>query len=312
MLVAIAAVVLGIGLLAWSADQFVLGSARLAIIRRVPPLVVGAVIIGFGTSAPELLVSVIASMRGQPELAVGNIVGSNIANLSLLLGAGALILPLTVASRTVKREAPLAVAAAGLFALTVRGGGISRLEGIGLLLAMAAALAIVTMRTIDDPLASDTADLVADPRPGLEGELLRTVAGLIGTVTAAQALLWGATDLAARADLAEGFVGVTLVAVGTSLPEFVTVVQSARRGETDLIVGNLVGSNLFNALTVGGLTGLVGSTTVDAPGLTSFAAMAAVAVSAIALFGMVSGRTVSRSEGTGLILGYLCLVPFLT
>lgn len=311
MLASIAAIVVGIGVLAWSADQFVLGASRVALIRRVSPLVVGVVIIGFGTSAPELIVSAIAAAGDEPEVAIGNIVGSNIANLSLLLGIGAMIVPLAVVSRTVKREAPLVVGAVALFALFVQGGGISRLEGLGLLAAMVGALLVVMRHSSADPLGPEVVELTEPKTHTLGPETLRTIIGLIGTIGAAQLLLWGALDLADRADLSAGFVGATMVAVGTSLPELVTVIQSARRRETDLIVGNLLGSNLFNSLAAGGAVGLIGSTTLDDTTLTTVAAGAAVVIAAGALLAMMTSHTVNRREGAALVVAYCLLVPFL-
>ncbi|MDH5293093.1 MAG: calcium/sodium antiporter, partial [Acidimicrobiia bacterium] len=155
------ALLLGIVLLAWASDQFVIGAARIAVIRRVPPLVIGVVIIGFGTSSPELLVSSLAALADQPEVAVGNIVGSNLANLSLILGIGALILPLAVDSSTVRREAPITVAAMALFAVLVQ-GGLSVFEGVVLVLAMALALALVMRRQNSDPLGSEAVELAGE------------------------------------------------------------------------------------------------------------------------------------------------------
>ncbi len=311
MLVAIAAVLVGVALLAWAADQFVLGAARVALIKNVPSLVVGVVIVGFGTSAPEMLVSALAVVSGDPEVAVGNVVGSNIANLSLLLGVGALLVPLVVDSRTVKREAPLVVVAMVAFAVAVQGGGIGRLEGAGLVAAMLVALFLVTRRSGGDPLGPDVEELADASSHRFSTEVVRTALGIAGTIGAAQLLLWGALDIADRADLSEGFVGATMVAIGTSLPELVTVIQSARRRETDLIVGNLLGSNLFNGLAVGGLVGLLGADRIDAPELTTVAALAAVVVAGLAMAAMITGHTVSRREGAALIVGYVALVPFL-
>lgn len=298
-------------LLAYAADQFVLGAARVAILRRVPTLVVGVLIVGFGTSAPELLVSTIAAGRGEPEIAVGNILGSNVANLSLLLGIGALVVPLSVDSLTVRREAPMTVGAMVVFALFVQGDGISVPEGLVLLALMAASLYLVTRRSPGDPLGPETEELVDATGHRLGVESIRTVLGLVGTVAGAQLLLLGALDVADRLGLGEGFVGATLVAVGTSLPELVTVIQSARRGETDLIVGNLLGSNLFNALLVGGGVGLVSSAPLDAPELTSVAAIAAVVIAGLAAAAMWTAHTVTRGEGLALVLAYTALLPFL-
>lgn len=311
MVLAVLAVVGGVALLAWAADQFVIGAARVALLARVSPLVVGVVIVGFGTSAPEMLVSALAAAGGETEVAVGNVVGSNLANLTLLLGVGALLVPLRVDSRTVLREGPITAVAVGGFALAVQGGGVSSAEGVALVVAMAVALWIVTRGGAVDPLAAETEELADTGGHSRGTEALRTFLGLAGTVGGAQLLLWGAVDLADRAGLSEGFVGATMVAVGTSLPELVTVIQSARRRETDLIVGNLLGSNLFNSLAVGGLVGLVGSEGLDADGLTRVGVAAAFGAAVVAVAMMRSGHVVSRREGATLVVAYGALVPFL-
>lgn len=311
MLVALVAVVAGIALLAVAADQFVIGAARVALIKRVPSLVVGVVIVGFGTSAPELLVSGLAAAGDEPAVAVGNIVGSNIVNLSLLLGVGAILVPLSVSSRTVRREAPMVLFAVVAFGVAVQGGGIARWEGALLLAAMVAALFLILRTPNDDPLASDTDEFADSAGHEFGREVTRTVLGLGVTLGSAQLLLWGALDLTDRVGLSAGFVGATLVAIGTSLPELVTVIQSARRSETDLIVGNLLGSNLFNALAAGGLVGLIGGPVLDDRALTTNAVLAAVVVAAAAGVAMRSGHTVTRREGIALVIAYLVLVPFL-
>lgn len=312
MIPTILAVVGGVALLAYAADQFVLGAARVALVKNLSPVLVGIVIIGFGTSTPELLVSTLASLRGSTEIAVGNIVGSNLANMSLLLGVGAMMVPLSVQSRTVRREGLITIVAVGMFALAVQGGGVSRLEGVGLLAGLAVAMYTISRRSPNDPLGRDTEELAELPHRKLWTEMARTLLGMLGTIGGAQLLLWGAVDLAGRAGLAEGFVGVTLVAVGTSLPELVTVIQSARRRQADLIVGNLLGSNLFNALGVGGVVGFAATAPIDAPTLTVTGALASVVVVVFAVVAMHTGRVVNRLEGGILILGYFAIIPFLT
>lgn len=311
MFTALAALFIGAGVLAVAADQFVIGAARVALIKQVPALVVGVVVVGFGTSAPELLVSVLAVVGDEPEVAIGNIVGSNIANLSLLLGVGALLVPLAVDSRTVRREAMLVVAATVGFGLAVQGGGIGRIAGVGLLAAMVAVLVVVIRTSTDDPLGTDVIEFSDTTEHRLARETGRLVLGLAGTLGAAQLLLWGAIDLADRAGLSGGFVGATLVAVGTSLPELVTVVQSARRSETDLIVGNLLGSNLFNALVAGGAVGLIGGPRIDNQSLTAVAVIASIAVACLAALAMRSSYVVSRREGIILVAAYAVVVPLL-
>ncbi len=268
--------VVGVAVLAVAADQFVIGAARVALIKNVPSLVVGVVIIGFGTSAPEILVSALAALDDEPDVAVGNIVGSNIANLSLLLGIGALIVPLAVDSRTVRREALMVVGAVRCSASSSRvaASAASKVSSCSsrwpLRCSSSPARRPVTRsdpRRRSSPMRSTT---------GSASEVGRTVVGLVFTVAAGRLLLWGALDLADRAGLSAGFVGATLVSIGTSLPELVTVIQSARRSETDLIVGNLLGSNLFNALAAGGVVGLIGAPRFDDTSLTTIAATAAV------------------------------------
>lgn len=312
MVLTLAALMIGIGLLAYAADQLVVGAARIAIVRNISPLLIGLVIVGFGTSLPELLVSTLAATGGDIEVAIGNIAGSNIANLSLLLGVGAMIVPISIDSATVRREVPLTVGAMVAFAVAVQ-GGINRFEGLVLLVAMAGALVWVSRRTgsDDDALAVDTEEFTDGASHSLGVELARTIGGLVGTVAGAQLLLWSALDLVDRTGLGGGFIGATLVALGTSLPELVTVVQSARRRETDLIVGNLLGSNLFNGLAVAGVAGLLGPGVVDNRALTLVAAGGAVLVALVAGAAMSTRYRVERWEGAGLILLYLCFIPLL-
>lgn len=306
MILALAALLGGIAVLGFASDQFVVGAARIARLRGISPLIVGVVIIGLGTSSPELLVSILAAIEGEADVAVGNVVGSNLANLTLLMGVGAAIATLATDSRTVYREATLVVVATIAFAFVVQGGGIDRWEGAGLLAAMAVALFLVT-REDDHHMTDPTPS--GDDRIGVE--VVRVLLGLIGTVASAQALLWGALDLADRADLAAGFVGATIIALGTSLPELVTVVQSARRDQPELILGNLLGSNLFNTFAVAGAVGVIDGTGIEDGPVTSVGVIAAVAAAVVTMIAMRTGFRVSRREGIALVVAYVVLVPIL-
>jgi cation:H+ antiporter len=270
VVVSILASVLGLVLLAKAADQLVAGAARLAALWRVPPIVIGALIIGFGTSAPELMVSGLAAAGGDIGLAIGNVVGSNIANLSLVLGLAALLVPVAVASGVVRREMPLSAAAAAVFAVLVW-NGLTPIDGVVLAAGLVAAVAITLRGTrtgSDAELAGEVSEYLAeeDGAPTrVGGEVARTLLGLALTLLGAQLLVSGATDIASDLGLSEGFVGLTLVAVGTSLPELVTAIAAARRGEDELIVGNLVGSDILNSLAVGAVIALVGPGALDDP-----------------------------------------------
>jgi cation:H+ antiporter len=301
----------GLVLLALAADHFVAGAARIAAHLRISPVVVGAVIIGFGTSTPELLVSGLAAAQGAVDMAAGNVVGSNVANLTLVLGTAAVITPITVRSPVLRREAPIALVAVLIFAATLQGPlGWQQGTLLTVLLVTSLALILYAARGGDPNLGGEVGTYLRG-EPSLRVESLRTVLGLLGTLAGAQLLVWSATDIAARAGLSEGFVGLTVVAIGTSLPELATAVQSARRGEVDLIVGNLLGSNLFNAAAVGaaaafGAGGQRVDATISGPGA---ATMAAIAVLATGF--MVTGRRVVRWEGVLLLAAYAAVLPFL-
>ena len=249
---ALAAVLLAGGLLvlAVGADQLVIGASRLAFARGISPIVIGALVIGFGTSAPEMLVSGLAAADGDVDLGVGNIIGSNVANLSLVLGVSALVAAVAVGGRFIRvanstlwREGVVSIAAALLFWLLVQ-DGLERWEGFVLLAAFVLAMTAILWR----PSHVDSAvDLVSTKGPiSQRNELFRTVLGLAATVVGAQLAVEGAVDIAHQVGLGSGFVGLSVVAFGTSLPELITGVQAARRGEADLLVGNILGSNTFN------------------------------------------------------------------
>ncbi|MFP3907861.1 MAG: calcium/sodium antiporter [Acidimicrobiales bacterium] len=307
MILDIVMVAVGLVLLAKAADQFVLGAARIALVLRISAVVVGAVVVGFGTSAPEMLVSGVAAFRGDPEVGVGNVVGSNVANLTLVLGAAALIVPVGIAGSTLRKETPLMVGSVVLFAIFVQ-GGISWWEAVVLLVALVASLGfiIATGGTTPDPeLEREVAEFTHRAHmPRLRVEVLRTVAGLVGTVVGAQLLVTGAVGIADAAGLSGGFVGFTLVAIGTSLPELVTAIAAARAGEPDLIVGNLLGSNLFNSLAVGAVLVLAGTGDLEAPRLLGVGVLAMVAVGFGTWVLMITGRKVTRWEGAFLLAVY--------
>ncbi len=315
------ACVAGLALLARAADALVAGSSALASRLGLPSLVVGVVVIGFGTSTPELLVSGLAAAGGAPAIGVGTVIGSNIANLSLVLGAAALVAPIAVRAQVVRREAPLSLLASLAFAVAVQ-GGLTRWDGLVLLLLLAGALSLLVRWTLrartgagdgSHELEQDVTELLAEADGGRSAARLAALAlaGLAGTLLGAQALVWGAVSVAHAAELPEGFIGATIVAAGTSLPELVTAAQAARRGETDLIVGNLLGSNIFNALAVGGLVGVIDGGTAVGTGLRVVGVGVMLAVSALATGFMRRRFTVIRWEAATLIAVYAATIPLL-
>ncbi|EIJ33822.1 calcium/sodium antiporter [Thiothrix nivea] len=263
MLLFTLAVLTGLILLAWSADRFVLGAASLARLTGISPLTVGMVIVGFGTSAPEILVSVIAALDGAPGMALGNAVGSNIANIALILGVTALLTPLAVHSRIVKRELPI-VLGVGIFSwLLLRDGDASRLDGailLSLLVGLLVWLVYSAKRSYFlEPLTAEMTGEVQEIQADLTmpRAIFWTVAGLILLVASSRLLVWGASGIATAFGISDLVIGLTIVAIGTSLPELAASIASARKGEADLAVGNIVGSNLFNNLAVIGLPAMI-------------------------------------------------------
>lgn len=293
MLVAVVEIAVGLFLLAKAADLFVDGAVNVAKGLGVSPVVIGAVIVGFGTSAPELLVSGIAASNGDLDLGVGNVVGSNVANLTLVLAAAALLVPLLVTKGVLAREAPLSLFAVCLFGFFTL-NGLSRIEGAILLVTLIAVLwfIIASGRVETD---EDDADST------LGNDLLLTFGGLVGTVIGAQLLVWGATAVAEEFGLGGGFVGFTLVAMGTSLPELVTAVAAARKGATELILGNLLGSNIFNSLAVGSVISLVGPGPITDDGLRVVGIICMVVVSFLAWTFMVTRKRVHKLEAVVLL-----------
>ncbi|MFT4656544.1 MAG: cation:H+ antiporter [Candidatus Aldehydirespiratoraceae bacterium] len=299
MIVNLLALAAGLVVLVFAADHFVLGASRVAAVLDIPRVVVGAVVIGFGTSLPEMVVSIIAAGGGDRDLGVGNIVGSNVANVGLVLGVAALITRMSIKASTLRREIPLSLAGTALFAVLYFDGRVERWEGAVLVVALVAAVVFLIRAGLAEHEEEDGVDV------NKKIESLRTFGGLIGVVVGAQLVVIGATGTAEVWGVTGGFVGFSVVALGTSLPELVTTFVSARRGETELIIGNLFGSNLFNSLAVGGGMGLVGPGLIGDDRLTTLGNGLMLVVCASAFLLALIGRFVGHREGIVLISMYL-------
>jgi cation:H+ antiporter len=317
MVLSIVGIVAGLALLTYASDQFVVGAARVAKALRLSPILIGAVVIGFGTSAPEMLVSGLAGAQGSLDIGVGNIIGSNVANLTLVLGIAALVTPIVVRSTVLKREAPIALGATLVFAVVVQGGLAGGEAAIlAVVLALGLALIIRGARRGDDTLTAEVDEFLTG-EVSLGREWTRTLLGLLVTLGAAQILVVSATTIARELGLEEGFVGLTIVAIGTSLPELAASIVAVARGERDLAVGNIVGSNVFNIGLVLGLTALASpegiSVTADA---TAFHLPILLATALVLLPVTLTKMTVSRLEGALFVgfytayIGYLVLESF--
>ena len=311
VIISVAALLTGLALLAWAADQLVLGAIRLAIALRVSAVLVGALVIGVGTSAPEILISALAAAEGSVAIAAGNIIGSNIANVALVIAVAALIAPLRVSSQALRRQAPLSAFAVIAFAIALQ-GGLTLLSGVLLLLALPLVLGSI-IRSADRERAEAEAEAqaVASSDTRLRGEVIRTALALLGLAAGAQLVVTGAERITLEAGLDKGFVGLTLVAVGTSLPELVTAIQATRRRQPDLIVGNVLGSNVFNSLLAGGLIAVIAPGRLADPALTGLAAIAMVATALVTWLFLATDRQLTRREGALLLGGYLALLAVL-
>lgn len=318
MLLSVLGIVVGLALLTVAADQFVVGATRIAARLRVSTVVIGAVVIGFGTSAPELVVSVLAGVQGSLDLAVGNIVGSNVANLTLVLGIAALVAPVGVDSAVLRREAPLSLGLVLLLGLLLQSGTLTLLDGallfVGLVVALSLTLWSARRPSATGALpAADTVQefLQAGGRLSLPRESIRTLLGLLVTLGAAQLLVVSASTAARELGLSEAFIGLTVVAIGTSLPELATAVQAARRRETDLLIGNLLGSNLFNSGAVAAAAAFSGAGQPLGPSITGVGTLLMVGVATLATLFMVTNRQVHRFEGFVLLTLYVGTLPLL-
>jgi cation:H+ antiporter len=310
MLIPVMIMVVGLVLLVVGSDHLVIGAGRLASRLGIAPVMIGIVVIGLGTSAPELLVSTVAAARGHGALAIGNLVGSNVLNVTLVLGIVGLTGPFAISSSIVRREAPLSVAAVGAFALALfLGLGVMA----GIVLAVLLLVTVVVLgrlaRSGDDVMTGEVADFLDGTgrfRAWPEG--VRATAGLAATLGGAELVVGNAADIAARLGISPTIIGFGLVACGTSLPELFTAIQAQRRGETDLVVGNLLGSNLFNSLGAGAAVGLTRSGPASIGG---DLIVIMVAVSALAWFLLIRGLRLTRPESGLLLLAYALTLPFL-
>jgi len=322
MLIGLILSVVGLLVLALAADQFVRGAARLAVVLRISSIVVGAIVVGFGTCAPELLVSGLAAVNGRLDIGVGNIVGSNVANISLVLGTASFVAVVPVSSSVVRRDAAVSVAAVALFALLVQ-RDLTRIEGVVLLLALAAWFVMVLRGSrsapgvstgseqLDTTGGSELDELVGEEPPALGLETARTLVSLILVAGSAYMLVEGAERVAEALDLSGGFVGYTMVAVGTSAPELVTAVAAARQRQTELLVGNLLGSNVFNSLAVGGVIALVGPGSVGDVPVQTLGVLMMVVICVTSWADMAIGHRVSRSDGVVLLILWLVSIALL-
>ncbi|MGC8121777.1 calcium/sodium antiporter [Marinobacter sp. VGCF2001] len=317
MVMAIGAVIAGLVLLVWSADKFVDGAAATAKHLGMPTLLIGMVIIGFGTSAPELAVSAMAASDGNPGLALGNGYGSNITNIALIVGLTAIIAPIAVHSQVIRKELPLLVVLTLIAGAQLLDGELSRLDGWVLLGVFAAVMGWSIYQGIrgkGDPLGGDAdAEIVAHPMP-LKTAVIWLVVGLILLVASSRLLVWGAVDIAQSLGVSDLIIGLTIVAIGTSLPELASAIAAVKKNEHDLILGNILGSGIFNTLAVVGLAAAIQPLSVDPEVLyRDWTLMLGLTLALLLMgFGLTGWRKlVSRVDGALLVAVYFAYTGYL-
>lgn len=310
MLLDLISVAIGLALLIWGADRFVVGAAGTARNLGVPTLLIGLTIVGFATSAPEILVSVVAALAGRPSLALGNAIGSNIANIALVLGAVAAVRPILVTSTVLRREMPLLLAVTLLTLALFLDLRLTRIDGFVLLAALVVVLYWIVRLGTDararDPLEAEYEAEIPRDMP-MRTAILWLAVGLAVLLVGSELLVDGALELAREIGVSELVIGVTLVAIGTSLPELAVSLVSALKGEQGLAIGNILGSNMFNLLAVIGLAVVIHPATVEPAVLTlHFFVMVAVTLVLFAMtYNYADAGRIGRLEGVALLVAFL-------
>jgi cation:H+ antiporter len=310
MLVASLAILGGFILLVWSADRFVEGAAATAKHAGMPSLLIGMVIVGFGTSAPEMVVSAMAAIDGNPDLALGNALGSNIVNTGLILGLTAIITPILVQSKIVRKEIPLLLLISSVLGYLLWDGSLTRLESILLLVGFFSLIGwsiYSAMKGKGDKLESEMDQELVEHDMPIKKAVFWLVIGLVLLIVSSRVLVWGAVSIAEALGVSDLIIGLTIVALGTSLPELAASIIAVRKGEHDIAIGNVVGSNMFNLLAVVGIAGVISPITGVSSEVMSRDWLVMMSLTVALLFmayGFRGAGRINRLEGTGLLIAF--------
>lgn len=317
IVVALPALIFGLILLVWSAERFINGSAVTARHFGVPPLLIGMVIVGFGTSTPEMLVSALAALENSPGIAIGNAYGSNIANIGLILGITALINPIMFHSNILRKELPILTIVTGLSILLLTDLQISLIDAIILLL-LFLGLVLWTLqqgiRQKADTMGMEMERELNSDKKTVGRAVLWLVTGLILLIISSRILVWGAVQIATALGVSDIVIGLTVVALGTSLPELASSIISVKKREYDIALGNILGSNLFNTLAVVGIAGVIRPFEIPAEALfRDTAVMTGLTISLFIMgFGFRGRRgRINRVEGLVLLAVYIAYTIYL-
>lgn len=318
MALSVVLIIVGLALLVWSADRFVEGAAAVAQFAGMSPLLIGMVIVGFGTSAPEMAVSAISAWQGNPNIALGNGYGSNITNIALILGITAIISPIAVHSQVLRKELPILTAVTLFAAWQIYDNEFTQLDAWLLLAVFGAIMAwtiVQGMKKDSDSFEKEMESELQAHAMTLRRALFWIAVGLVLLIVSSQMLVSGAVTIAQSLGVSDLIIGLTVVAVGTSLPELASSVIAAKKGEHDIALGNIIGSNLFNTTAVVGIAGAIQPMTIPEDILIrDWPVMAALTASLFVLgYSYNGGGRINRIEGGFLLsayIGYTCYLIF--
>ena len=307
---------LGLIMLVWSADIFVEGAASIARHFGMSPLLIGMIVVGFGTSSPELSVSALSALQGNPGIALGNAYGSNITNIALILGLTAIISPIAVHSQIIRRELPILLAVTLFIFAQLFDGELSRADAILQLLVFALVMLWMTkagLKSKPDTFEVEIESELKEHTMSFSQAMIWLIAGLILLIISSRLLVWGAVSIAHDLGVSDLIIGLTVVAIGTSLPELASSIMAAHKGEHDLALGNIIGSNLFNTLAVVGIAGTLHP--MQIPTEIIHRDWIVMAILTLALFVLSYDRSgngnISRIEGSGLLFIYVTYTAYL-
>lgn len=312
ILLNIVLIVLGVALVIWGANIFTDGASRIATLLRVPQIVIGLTIVAFGTSLPELCISLFSAIMGSPGMAVGNVVGSNIFNAMLIVGMSAAIMPITILRSTVRKDIPFALAASVALLLMCLDNDISRLDAILLLCGFAGFMWYTLSIAKGKETESDEKEKTADSSQNLGSfwkNALYIVVGIGALILGSQIFVRSASEVAAQLHVSDAVIGLTIVAGGTSLPELATSIVSARKGQSAIAIGNVIGSNVFNILLILGVTGVISPMSVY--GITTLDFSMLVGSMLILWAASYTELKIERWEGIGMSVIFLAYISWL-
>lgn len=311
---AIAALLAGLVILVWSADRFVLGAAATARVMGVSPLVIGLTIVSLGTSAPEMFVSTMAALEGAGGLAVGNAIGSNIANIALVLGVTALVAAIPIQKKLIKKEIPLLLLVTIIAGLVLADLTLDLFDALILIAALVVAIYLLFQQS------SDSGEAIIDEDEQAEIDAMPTknaifwlVVGLAALMISSKMLVWGATSIAQAFGISDLVIGLTIVAIGTSLPELAASVTSALKGHHDIAIGNIIGSNIFNLLAVLPIPGLIAPLVIEGAVMErDYMVMLGLTIGLVLIIGLSFRRgIIPRFTGIILLAAYVAYMSLL-